>query len=126
MRTMSFQGNRVSLALACALVLCAYCLADSASASSLAQGADVPSLQSPQESASSVSKKPEPGIALWLFVAALCVFALGIFVWVFREISSLFKPGRSRTSAFKRRVDKRYQERHDNQTSLQEAVDDDN
>lgn len=108
------------------LFACISGVMEAASATVLLQGADLPDLPSPQNSTSGSSASSTPGIGFWFFVAVLCIFALGIFAWVFREISTLFKPKRPTTSAFRRKIEKQYQQRHDEQTSLQEAVDDDN
>ncbi|WP_299769701.1 hypothetical protein [uncultured Pseudoteredinibacter sp.] len=83
----------------------------------IAEG-DVPSLQESYEVQDSDSSGS--GAAVWLFVAASSFIVIGFFVWLFKLV---FSSAERRKNTYRNKLEKQRQDRYDNQSSLQEAVD---
>lgn len=81
---------------------------------------DVPSLQETYEVQG--TRSSNSGVAVWLFVAATSFVVIGFFVWLYKLV---FSSTDRRKNTYRNKLEKQRQERHDNQSSLQEAVDDD-
>jgi len=81
---------------------------------------DVPNLQEAYEVQESHSS--DSGMAVWLFVAASLLVVIGFFVWLFKLV---FSSTDRRKNTYRNKLEKQRQDRYDNQSSLQEAVDDD-
>ncbi|WP_299976085.1 hypothetical protein [uncultured Pseudoteredinibacter sp.] len=85
----------------------------------IAEG-DVPGLQETYDMQGGSSSGL--GGSVWLFVVASSLIVLGFFIWLFKLI---FSPTKRRKSTYRKKLEKQRQNKHDNQSSLQEAVDDD-
>lgn len=81
---------------------------------------DVPILQETYEVQEFDSSNS--GVAAWLFVAVSSLVVIGFFVWLFKLV---FSSTDRRKNTYKNKLEKQRQDRYDNQSSLQEAVDDD-
>ncbi|MCV6621950.1 MAG: hypothetical protein OIF51_09410 [Cellvibrionaceae bacterium] len=80
---------------------------------------DVPSLQETYEVQG--TRSSNSGVSVWLFVAVSSLVVVGFFVWLFKLV---FSSTDRRKNTYRNKLEKQRQDRYDNQSSLQEAVDD--